>query len=236
MPYLNRLTALLVLVLLSPVAHAEGDSNYNRVSFQVSTQREIDNDEITVTMGVERSNQDPAKLSDEINRLMDWAVATAKKFPSVARSGSSYSIRAIYSRDNHLDHWRGNSTLALKSRNAGKLAELIQELQQQMVIKSTANSVSTEVMDKTVESLTGLALQKFTTRADQVAKSLGYKKYRLVSVNINNAGNMPRPVYQADMVTARAVSAERISPPALDSGKTTVTVHVSGTIELEVSP
>jgi predicted secreted protein len=232
---IKKLTTLFILLVLTLPAHADENSTYNRVTFQVSEQREIDNDEIIVTMGVERNNQDPTKLSDEINKVMNWAIGTAKKFTSVTRSGSDYSIRAIYSKDNHLDHWRGTSTLRLKSSHAGRLTELIKALQQEMIIKSTANSVSTELMDTTVEDLTNLALKKFSRRADQVAQSLGYKRYRLVAININNAGNMPRPVYHADMLRANSVSAESMSAPAFDSGKSTVTVNVSGTIELELA-
>jgi predicted secreted protein len=236
MTYLNKLALLILFITLSPASFADDSARYNRVSFQVSEQQEIDNDEIIVTMGVERNQQDPTRLSDEINKIMERALATAKKFPSVTRSGSDYSIRAIYSRDKQLDHWRGSSTLRLKSSNASELATLIKELQQQMVIKSTANSVSTDLMDKTVEKMTGIALEKFSARAEQITQRLGYRKYRLVSVNINNSGKFPRPVFHADMVTAKAASADRMSPPAFESGKSTVTVNVTGTIELQVTP
>ena len=234
--YYARLVSILIMMFtLLPSGFADEDSTYNRVSFQVSENLEIDNDELTITMGIERNNQDATKLADEINRLMDWAITTAKKSATIHSTGSNYSIRPIYSRDKHLDHWRGNASLTLRSKDTQEMTRLVQVLQEKMTIKSTVNSVSDELREKTVSGMIDSALKKFTDRAQQVTSGLGYKKFRLVSVDINSSGNVPRPVYSMAMAR-KSVASESIAPPAFESGKSTLTVTVSGTIEMEVSP
>jgi predicted secreted protein len=216
-------------------ASADENSTYNRVSFQVTESRDVENDQITVTMGIERNDQDATRLADEINRLMKWATTTADQFRAVDSTGSDYSIRPIYSRDKHLDHWRGQSSLVLRSKDNKEMARLVQTLQEKMTIKSTVNSVSDELRNKTVTTMTDSALKKFTMRAKQVTASLGYSKYRLVTVNINSSGHMPRPVYSMNMARS-SMAAESVAPPAFESGQSTLTITVNGTIEMEVSP
>jgi uncharacterized protein YggE len=62
---------------------------------------------------------------------------------------------------------------------------------------------------------------------------MGFKKFRLVDININNSGNLPRPVYA--MAAAREMS-DSTAAPSFESGTTTLTVNISGTIEMEVAP
>ena len=233
MNYIKQITAILMLSMLAPALIANDTNTYNRVSYQVTEQQEVNNDEITVTMGIERDNQDATKLADEINQLITSSNSTIKKFPSVKSSTSDYSIRPVYSREKRLDHWRGASSIVLKSQNIQDMVALIQILQKTMIIKSTRYSVSADRREKIQTSMIDSALEKFNIRAQQVSKDMGFKKYRLVNININDSGNTPRPVYA--MTGAKAMSAD-IAAPSFEPGYTTLTVNVSGTIEMEVTP
>lgn len=233
MYYFKQLTAIVLLSMLAQTGFAAEANTYNRVSYQVTEQREVNNDEITVTMSIERDNQDATQLSDEINRLIISANKTIQKFPGVKSSTSDYSIRPIYSRDKRLDHWRGSSSIVLKSQSHEEMAALVQILQKTMTIKSTRYNVSASRKDEIEAGMIEAALEKFNSRAVMVSKGLGFKKYRLVNININNSGNTPRPIYS--MASTKAMS-ESIAAPTFDSGDTVLSVTVSGTIEMEVSP
>ena len=223
MHYIKQITTILLLALVALSVNASETNTYNRVTYQVTEQKEVNNDEITVTMSIEREHQDATKLSDEINQLIIAANNTIRKFPGVSSSSSDYSIRPVYSRDKRLDHWRGASAIVLKS----------QVLQESMTIKSTRYSVSAERRETIHTAMIEAALQKFNTRAEMVSKGMGFKKYRLVNINISNSGNAPRPVYA--MAATKAMS-ESIAAPTFDSGNTILNVTVSGTIEMEVAP
>ena len=233
MYYFKLLTAIVLISMLAQTGFAAEANTYNRVSYQVTEQKEVNNDEITVTMSIERDNQDATQLSDEINRLIISANKTIQKFPGVKSSSSDYSIRPIYSRDKRLDHWRGSSSIVLKSQSHEEMAALVQILQKTMTIKSTRYNVSADRKDEIEAGMIEAALEKFNSRAVMVSKGLGFKKYRLVNININNSGNTPRPIYS--MASTKAMS-ESIAAPTFDSGDTVLSVTVSGTIEMEVSP
>lgn len=234
MKHFNKKTiAILLLSIVTGPLFAAEINTYNRVTYQVTEQKEVSNDEIMVTMAVERDNQDATKLSDEINRAIKAAIDTVHTYPSVKSSTSDYSIRPVYSRDKHLDHWHGVSSIVLVSQNINDMAVLVQNLQKTLLVKSTRYNVSPERKDKIQTSMIEAALKKFNAKAELISKNMGFKKHRLVNLNINNSGRPPRPVYAASRLSA--TSAE-VAAPTFESGTTMIKVNISGTIEMDVSP
>lgn len=232
--YIKSISAFLLLSLCTMNASATDTNTYNRVSFQVSEQQQVHNDEITVSMAIERDDQDATHLADEINRLMADATGTMSKFTTVHSQSGDYSIRPVYSRDKQLDHWRGTSTVLLKSRNIKDMAGLVQQLQKSMTIKSTRYTVSAERKEEIETGMIKSAMKKFSKRADLVTAGMGFRKYRLVNININNSSNIPpRPVYA--MASAKLASSD-IAAPTFDAGETSLTVTIFGTIEMQVAP
>ena len=147
-------------------------NTYNRVTYQVTEQKEVSNDEILVTMGVERDNKDATKLSDEINRAIKAANDTINNYRSIKSSTSDYSIRPIYSRDKHLDHWRGVSSIVLVGQEINEMAALVQKLQETLIIKSTRYQVSSARRDKIQTGMIEAALKKFNTQANLISKNI----------------------------------------------------------------
>ncbi len=223
---------MLLSIAVGPLFAAETNT-YNRVSYQVTEQKEVNNDEIMVTMAVERDNPDATKLSDEINRAIKAANDTIHNYPNVKSSTSDYSIRPVYSRDKHLDHWHGVSSIVLVSQNFKDMAVLVQQLQKTLIIKSTRYSVSPERKDKIQTDMLEGALKKFNTQAKLISKNMGFKKYRLVNLNINNSGKPPRPIYAASRLSATSAD---VAAPTFESGTTMIKVNISGMIEMDVSP
>jgi len=231
--YIKEISIILLLSIAAGPLFAGETNTYNRVSYQVTEQKEVNNDEIMVTMAVERDNQDATKLSDEINRAIKAANDTIHNYPEIKSSTSDYSIRPVYSRDKHLDHWHGVSSIVLVSQNINSMAALVQKLQKTLIIKSTRYDVSPDRKEKIQTGMIEAALKKFNTQANLVSNNMGFKKYRLVNLNINNTGQPPRPVYAASRLSA--TSAE-VAAPTFESGYTTIKINISGTIEMEVSP
>jgi predicted secreted protein len=233
MQYIKKITAIMLLSIAAGPLFAAETNTYNRVSYQVTEQKEVNNDEIMVTMAVERDNPDATKLSDEINRAIKAANDTIHNYPNVKSSTSDYSIRPVYSRDKHLDHWHGVSSIVLVSQNFKDMAVLVQQLQKTLIIKSTRYSVSPERKDKIQTDMLEGALKKFNTQAKLISKNMGFKKYRLVNLNINNSGKPPRPIYAASRLSATSAD---VAAPTFESGTTMIKVNISGMIEMDVSP
>lgn len=233
MQYIKKITAIMLLSIAAGPLFAAETNTYNRVSYQVTEQKEVNNDETMVTMAVERDNPDATKLSDEINRAIKAANDTIHNYPNVKSSTSDYSIRPVYSRDKHLDHWHGVSSIVLVSQNFKDMAVLVQQLQKTLIIKSTRYSVSPERKDKIQTDMLEGALKKFNTQAKLISKNMGFKKYRLVNLNINNSGKPPRPIYAASRLSATSAD---VAAPTFESGTTMIKVNISGMIEMDVSP
>jgi len=220
------------MALTSLPARAEQPLTYNRVDFEVSAREDVDNDEITVTMAVERDGQKPAELAGEVNRVMQAAVATARKTPQVRVRTGSYSIRPVYTRDRRLDHWNASQSLVINSRDSAAVAALMQQLQQTLQVKSTTFSVSNELKTRIQDRLITEALAAFRKRAELIAKGLGFSRFRLVDVSVATAGSGgPHPI------RAMAMMADaKLAPPTLEAGWSEVSVTVSGSVEMLAAP
>ena len=92
-------------------------------------------------------------------------------------------------------------------------------------------SVSRERRATIEDELIAKALEAFKQRADLVRRQLAGKDYRIMDVSINPDGiaPAPRPMMRntASMETASAAA------PAVQAGTSTISVSVSGTIELQ---
>ncbi len=231
--FLPLVIATSLSILAPATAHAEQPLTYNRVDFEVMVQEEVDNDEITVTMAVERKGQKPSELASEINTIMASAIDEAGKAEDVRVKTGNYTIRPVYTRDKRLEHWSGSQTLVLNSRDSAAMADLMQTLQQSMQVKSTRYSVSRQQRSEVQEKMISVALARFHQRAALISDGLGFQKYRLVNVNVRTqGGGGPTPMY----AMAMEQSAARVAaPPALEGGWSELKVIVSGTIEMEVT-
>jgi len=91
--------------------------------------------------------------------------------------------------------------------------------------------ISPELRNKTEEALIGKAIAAFSKRAQDITQQLGRKRYRLVSMQVNTSGIGNQPPIQ--LMRARAEL--RQAAPAIEAGKQTLTLSVTGIIELIVN-
>lgn len=104
------ISTLLLGTVLSPMVFAQDDNalHYNIVNVQAEASRQVSNDEMHATLYIEKSNKQPAELSNQINQLMNQALATSRKYPQVKVETGAQSTYPIYDNDsNKLKEWRG---------------------------------------------------------------------------------------------------------------------------------
>ncbi len=96
-----------------------------------------------------KSNKQPAELSNQINQLMNQALATSRKYPQVKVETGAQSTYPIYDNDsNKLKEWRGRAEIRLESKDFKAASQLINELQQSFQTQSINFSVSDEQRKK----------------------------------------------------------------------------------------
>jgi predicted secreted protein len=201
----------------------------NRVSFAVERTREVANDWITAVVGTSDEDSDAARLADRVNKKMNEALDVAKKAKGVTVKSGGYSTQPVYDKDSRIARWSASQDLILESSDVDAVSALVGKLQDKLLLRSIAFSVSTDTRRKTEDALIGDALTAFAERAKKIAGGLGARDYQIVSVSIQTpGGGGPVPMY------ARAEVADfKVAAPSFESGQSTLQVRVDATIELE---
>lgn len=219
------------LPLWLPAYAGDAESAYNRVNLQVEESREVDNDQMLVTLAVEEENRDAAELASRINNVMLDALQRVRRLASVQSQSGSYRISPIYETDARLKRWKGSQTLFLRSADMPAVSALVGELQEHLKVKSMTFSVAEERRRVVEAELTDAALDAFRARAQRVATRLGFSAYRIVNLNISSQGDSIRPMVMRDTGMAQLRA-----PVEVEAGRSRLLVTVHGSIELTGNP
>ena len=231
MSLFTRLPVILFFVVLSAAnlaAAADDAPRYNQIHFQVERSRPVDNDRMQAILSLTAEDDSAARLADQINRTMDWAVKTAKARTKIEVRTGSYRTYPVYDKTK-IRRWRATQEVILEGSDFAELGSLTGQLQERLQVTSINFSVSAERRRAVEDELISQALDAFKQRADLVRKQLAAKGYRIVDVAISSGGAPLVPV----MVRAAAMTAESVAPPAVEAGTSTLTVNVGGIIELQ---
>jgi len=195
----------------------------------VESSRSAPNDQFRALVYFEASDINPGDLARKVNNTIGQALQTAKAYPAVKVRTAGNSTSPIYGKNSRsIETWRMRSTLALESRDAAPMSELIGKLQQTMVIGGINAAPSPETWKKIEDETIADALAAFEARAKLVAGSLN-KKWKIKHVSVNTGGFQPKPV--APYARAAMMSADA-APAPIEAGDSPVSVSVNGQIEL----
>jgi predicted secreted protein len=111
-----------------------------------------------------------------------------------------------------------------------RLSQLTGRVQEQLQVQSLQFSVSQDRRKEVEARLVEQVLADFQQRADLIARALGGKSYQLVEVAVHTADrDHPVPLRaEAMSIASRAA----VTPPAMESGTSRITVQASGSIRL----
>jgi predicted secreted protein len=100
-----------------------------------------------------------------------------------------------------------------------------------MQVGNVTFSLSPEAERAAGQKLSSQAIASFREQAQTSAQAFGYSSYSIREVNVGQNGSSPRPVM---MMAARNVgaNAKMAAPMALEAGTSTVTVDVSGSVQM----
>jgi len=232
MNYIRPLAIALVVAFgtAKPAIAHESPQSYDRINFQVSAAEEVTNDTLEVIMYSERSGQKPSTIADEVNRNISWAVGLAKKSDGIKVQTLHYRQDPLYSNQS-ISGWRVRQSIRLESTDAESLSALIGEMQGRLSVESLRYTVSATLRDKVERGLIAEALNRFKSRGEQITTELGRSGYRIVNIDVSTSGQSLAPVH----LRATAMMAdEAVAAPSIEPGVQSVSVQVSGTIELKI--
>ncbi len=228
---MNRLfITLLVLILPFTVRAENSETHYDRIHLSVSSSAQIENDTMVAILYAEEEGSKAAELSDIVNQKIRWGLAIVKANPSIKYQTNAYSSNPVYNK-NKIKGWRVRQSIRLESQDMALMSDVLGKLQQQLALQSMQFSVSKASRDRQDEALIDSALDAYAKRAKQVVSKLHRKSYKIVDMNISTSG--ARSAYPKYQMRAMVMESDAGIAPAVSAGEQTVSVTVSGSIELE---
>lgn len=225
------MTRIFIAALLTALAYfttARADDPepaLGRIEFQTQAMREVDNDLMQVVLAVEKENTDPARLADEINRTMGWALQQTRAQAGVHSRSGGYHTFPVYDQQ-RIVRWRAVQELILESEQDAVLNNLIGRLQDRMQVRTMSFNVSERQRAQIEHELNGEALDNFKERAQAIAERLGASGYDIVRLQLQDSPVAPPMPMMARML--KTVEA----PVASEAGTSHLTVGVYAVIQL----
>ncbi|WP_374243263.1 SIMPL domain-containing protein [Zoogloea sp.] len=228
---LRPLALALPLAFVAAAANAADAPPLPTADIAVESSRSAPNDQFRAQVFAEATDSSPAELARKVNATVAHALQLARAYPAVKVQTAGNSTYPIYAKTGRsIEAWRMRSTLALESKDASQLSELVGKLQQSMAIGGLSAAPSPETWKKIEDEAIADALAAFEARARLVAGSL-HKKWRIKHVSVNTGGYQPRQP-AAPMVRSAMAMAEAAPPAPIEGGDSPVAVSVNGQIEL----
>jgi predicted secreted protein len=235
----NTTSTLAAAVLLAGAAMAQSAFAQSVVQAQPSgvlslaaqASADVPQDVVDITLFFEQEAQDPASLTSVLNQRADAALRQAKGVDNVTAHSGSFTVYPSTDRDGRISAWRGRTEVVLESKDFAAASKLAGKMSDSMQVGSVTFSLSPEAQRAAEQILSTQAIASFKQQAQSSAQAFGYSGYAIREVNIGHNGSSPRPVM---MMAARNMStdAKMSAPMALEGGTSTVTVNVSGSVQM----
>lgn len=204
----------------------------NVVSLSATGEADVPQDLLTLSLRTTKEGSTAAVVQGELKAAMDRALSLAraqeKKGLMDVRTGQ-FSLYPRYGKEGKIAGWQGTAELvlegtdfALVSGTAGKLDSL--------TMSSAAFSLSRPARQRLEKEVEAIAIDRFRSRASDVAKGFGFASYELREVSVSSVDEGGMPV-NPRMMAMEAKSMSDASIPVA-AGSSTVRVTVAGSIQL----
>lgn len=226
--------ALLVLstLALTLSAHAGNDGPpRERLSLSASASAEVTRDVLGIAFSTTREGADAAGVQTALKQALDAALAEARKIAKPGQVDVQTGGFSLYPRHDpktgKLNGWQGSAELLVEGRDAAAIAQLSGRITT-LNIARVGYSLSREAREKAEGDITAQAISRYRAKAADYARQFGYGGYVVGEVSINSDEAGPRPAMA--VMRMKAEAADMALPT--EAGKATVTVNVSGSVQL----
>jgi predicted secreted protein len=232
MPRFTKFCLALSASLLGLTAAAqENPPLYDRIDLNVSAEREVENDVLVAVVYAEVEANNQANAADQVNQAIRFAADRARATDGIEQQTLRYTTRPVYANDRRIVGWVARQSLRLESMDAEALSTLLGELQTRVAIESMNSTLSKAARDAVEDEVIADAIAQFRRRAAQIAAEFDRDSYRLVHLSVGSYAAPRLTEIRRDNFAAADVTA-----PTIEAGLQTVSVTVSGTIELDAEP
>lgn len=213
----------------APMSHPPA----NVVNIAASGFLEVPQDWLTISLNTTKEGPDAATVQAQLKVALDGALAVAK--PAVlpqqleVRTGQ-FSLYPRYGNNGKITGWQGTTELVIEGRDFARISTIAGKVQG-LTLANVGFSLSREAQQKLEADVQALAIERFKTKAADVAKGFGFPSYTLREIAISSADQEGvRPYPRVMAMQAKAAMSD--APVAVEAGKSTVNITVSGSIQL----
>ena len=194
---------------------------------------EVQQDLLTISMSATREGADATVIQTQLKAALETALAEAKRSAQPGqldvRTGN-FSLYPRYGRDGKITAWQGTTELVIEGRDFARISATAAKIQT-LTMGQVSFGLSREQRLRVEGDAQNQAIERFKARAADIAKSFGFAAYTLreVAVNTGDQGYVPRPQVMA--MESKSSMSDAAVP--VEAGKATVTVTVSGSVQLK---
>ncbi|AUI67093.1 MULTISPECIES: SIMPL domain-containing protein [Glaesserella] len=240
---LKNYLAILPLALVTLGVSAETENNSlatkteNGSVFHFSTQvtRSVDKDLMHADVYSRKSGKNLAELKKTVSNDLNKVLTLAKQDSSIEVSADGISNYAEYDNKGKVIGWVAEGHIQLKGKNFDAIANVLENLGDNVAINAVRFSVSPEKASALEDEMTLEIIQQFQHKAEVIQKGLKANKYilsdiRLETPNSANDGYTSPRMYAME---AASVSMKSANELPLEAGKQTINASASGKVRFE---
>jgi predicted secreted protein len=230
------LIAACILLVASANSAAQGAAYpppQNVLQLSATGSVEVQQDLLSLSLTTTREGPDANVVQGQLKTALEIALAEARKSAQPGqldvRTGN-FGLYPRYGRDGKISGWQGTVELVMEGRDLPKITQTAGRIQT-MTVGAVSFGLSREQRLKVEGEAQTIAIDRFKSKAGELAKGFGFTGYgmREVTVNSSDQGGGPRP--RVMMAQAQGPTSDLAVP--VEAGKSTVVVTVSGTVQLK---
>ena len=208
------------------------------MSLSAAATQEVTMDTLSVTLAVVREGQDAALVQAQLRQVLDAALVEARKAAkpkALEVQTGAFSLNPRYANPSNrsaapnIAGWTGRAELLIEGRDLPAVAQLVGRLTT-LTVARVGFALSREARERVEEEATQQAITRFRARADGYSRQFGFGGYQIREVQVG-LQDAPVIMARAPMMRATAAPAAEEALP-VEAGKATVSVSVSGTVQM----
>lgn len=210
----------------------QNPSPRNVVQLSASAVIEVPQDWLQLVMNTSREGTEAQAVQTQLKGALDAALKEAR---AVAETGAlqvrtgNFALAPRRNRDGQISGWQGTAELLLEGRDFARISTTASRIQS-LTVARVAFSLSREQQAQMETQVQALAIERFKTRAAEIARGFGFASYELREVTISTEdASPPRPRMMA--LASPGAMAEAALP--VEAGKGMVQATVSGSVQLK---
>lgn len=226
----KTLSVLILTFSLALLNFAQADdSPKHQIQFEHYETLEVTPDVLRVSFKALGDGNSSQEVTQQLNTAMQQAVRSLNKYPQLKLKTEHLQVYPVRDRDRKITHWQGSQSLQVLSPLSAENETWLKQVQSLLSYDGMGYQVSEALQKESQTILLHNALKNYQQHAKQIAKAFD-EEFKLTKTKINA---QPNRAYAPPMMMRAAVAAESIPAPAISEGTTTLTLTISGTLELD---